>query len=700
MEQRFSKYQARLKKAARELQAVIAEKTFKDEIELVCTELDQAEFRVAVIGTVNDGKTTFLNGMLRRPNLLPMKSIAWTAAVTKLQFGHPEAGSDGVAEFTYWSMKEMNQRIKDIRELIDNKEKQIEFRQKSESSGFYTSDDGQFSLSDAKDWLSQVEPRMNSASWKEWAGKTTVPEVTLDEASLEPYLAKGGEFSLLVKAASLKLPMEPFTQRCSFIDTPGLNDPDRHRSQLTLDALPSMHAYIMVIPATSGVQSTHVNILRKIRGLRRNRLVVVLNKIDLLNSPADVSTVVAKTRDDLRHRWDAEHDACIVVANAFFSGDEKWICDEKVRRKAEVWLRDNASDYLNVSEVRVERPDTLDVRTLRERLYQASNIPAVHAAVDQVIMKAQGNEILRCAKCNLLEISQRAEERENEKAKLDKQTLASMEEGLGKMLRHIEENERKQQEIRDLKNLLKQEITKLSEGIEAHKKMAVDQFRTAIRKDAAEWINKTKKNVESWIVWAKLDYDGGLLAEKVEKTINQVSLKSFRKIEEMLGDSRGRFARMLGGFANLRMFEFPIPQMPEIGDLELIQLTSFRDEITEWGFDPVSEVQEEFKNISDAHFEEIIPEFVEEFIANFDNLKERTVEKWEHNISKAYAFLDREMEKQTFQLKEFAKGDSTEKRERKLMELKKHIREAEDASRAIAAQGRLIKSIQLEGNTE
>ena len=61
--------------------------------------------RIAVIGQVKAGKSTFINGLVRSPGLLPTDVNPWTTAVTHLHFARADAPPNIAAEFTFFELE-------------------------------------------------------------------------------------------------------------------------------------------------------------------------------------------------------------------------------------------------------------------------------------------------------------------------------------------------------------------------------------------------------------------------------------------------------------------------------------------------------------------------------------------------------------------------------------------------------------------
>ncbi len=81
------------------------------------------------------------------------------------------------------------------------------------------------------------------------------------------------------------------------VDTPGLEDLDHTRSELTLNYLPAADVVVLVIAAPAGVRGTERAFVRNhLTGREVRRVVVALNKVDLLNEASEVGKLVERTR--------------------------------------------------------------------------------------------------------------------------------------------------------------------------------------------------------------------------------------------------------------------------------------------------------------------------------------------------------------------------------------------------------------------
>lgn len=112
------------------------------------------------------------------------------------------------------------------------------------------------------------------------------------------------------------------------VDTPGLEDLDQTRAEVTLGYIPSADVVLLVLAAPTGPRGTERAFVRNHLTSREiRRVIVVLNKIDLLNESEDVQRLADHTRRSLA---DLLPDSPIVPLSACTwisarEGDRGWL---------------------------------------------------------------------------------------------------------------------------------------------------------------------------------------------------------------------------------------------------------------------------------------------------------------------------------------------------------------------------------------
>ena len=89
-----------------------------------------------------------------------------------------------------------------------------------------------------------------------------------------------GEFSDITKCADIFLDLGAFSFPTVLIDTPGVNDPFLVRDEITRQNLESADICVVVVTAWQRLSATDLNLLRMLRGLKKDRLIIFVNKVD------------------------------------------------------------------------------------------------------------------------------------------------------------------------------------------------------------------------------------------------------------------------------------------------------------------------------------------------------------------------------------------------------------------------------------
>jgi signal recognition particle receptor subunit beta len=270
--------------------------------------------RIAVIGQVKAGKSTFINGLVRRPGLLPTDVNPWTTAVTRLHFGRADAPPNVSAEFSFFDANEWERLAKGgglIRELTQRL-----------VPGF----EAELLQKHLDAMRRRSEQRLGVQLGQLLGQKHAFPALSPDV--LERYVCSGefgsradhrGMYSDVVKSADLYFRGDDFGFPTTIVDTPGTNDPFLVRDEITRRALESADIYIVMLSARQALSSADVALLRILRGLHKERIAVFINRIDELGDIArDITPIVQHVREGLRREFPTT-DLPIVAGSALWA---------------------------------------------------------------------------------------------------------------------------------------------------------------------------------------------------------------------------------------------------------------------------------------------------------------------------------------------------------------------------------------------
>jgi Dynamin family len=270
--------------------------------------------RIAIIGQVKAGKSTFINGLVRRPGLLPTDVNPWTTAVTRLHFGRADAPPNVSAEFTFFDVNEWERLAQGgglIRELTQRL-----------VPGF----EAELLQKHLDAMRRRSEQRLGATLGQLLGKKHAFPALSTEV--LERYVCSGqhssaadhrGIYSDVVKSADLYFRGDDFGFPTTIVDTPGTNDPFLVRDEITRRALESADIYIVMLTARQALSSADVALLRILRGLHKERIAVFINRVDELGDIArDIAPIVEHVRGGLRREFPTT-DLPIVVGSALWA---------------------------------------------------------------------------------------------------------------------------------------------------------------------------------------------------------------------------------------------------------------------------------------------------------------------------------------------------------------------------------------------
>lgn len=385
--------------------------------------LSDNEVRVAVIGQIKAGKSTFINAFTQRCDLLPTDVNPWTAVVTRLHFRNDRALPQHTALFHLFSRDEWERlaegggRLRELTERLvpgfapELLRAQLEaMRQRAEQ---------------------RLGPRLNELLGQTHAYEKFTPELIDDYVSAGTFLGAGAtaaermRFSDITRTAELFLDGGPFALPATLIDTPGTNDPFLVRDEVTRRSLEKSDVYIFVISALQPLSATDISLLRILNGLHKDRIVVFINRVDQLRNPlADGQAVWASVKSRLEREFPAL-DIPLISGSAWWGG---LAMITETRDVARVLPQPSVAYLRQVGlpadiEIGPNKPlDGEQRKQLATALHVASGIPAVATAISGLLSGGSTAVLLRQLTACFLELARSTET----SAKMEHQSVLGM----------------------------------------------------------------------------------------------------------------------------------------------------------------------------------------------------------------------------------------------------------------------------------
>lgn len=214
-----------------------------DYLDDVAEALRDGKFHVSVCGQIKAGKSTLLNALLFEEELLPVDVTPETSTLTKISHGNEFKACITFYDADEWS--KLNSRD--------------EFREYHADELVKMKDEG-------------IDPC-------DYLGTTAVET---DQSALQNFIGAQGDLTLLVKQVEIEHPRVPH-DGLVFIDTPGLNDPNIVRSEITIDWVGKSDAVLFVLHSKGVDEDDYSFIDDSLAGIREECFILVLNRCDELS---------------------------------------------------------------------------------------------------------------------------------------------------------------------------------------------------------------------------------------------------------------------------------------------------------------------------------------------------------------------------------------------------------------------------------
>jgi tRNA U34 5-carboxymethylaminomethyl modifying GTPase MnmE/TrmE len=371
--------------------------------------LERQVCRIAVIGQIKAGKSSFINAFVQRPELLPTDVNPWTTAVTNLHFRSPNQ-QENSALFHFFAASEWEQLSEGRGKLRELTERLV--------PGF------------EPDLL-----RQHVSALRTRAAARLGPEFTallgqhhriaaLSPGILQQYVCQGdpadvasasdaaGRYADVTKSADIYLAPGPFDYPVTVIDTPGTNDPFLVRDEITRRCLESADLYIVVLTARQALSASDVALLRILRGLQRQQIIVFLNRIDELSDIAEhTEAVTAAVRRRLRNEFPGS-DIPLIAGSAWWGNcaltNGTADLDRCVDGRAiNYLLHKGIWPPANVAHA-VEGDQDASVG-IRSALFSGSGLTQIYAAVNELLGKSRNAYLLQQMTSCFIEMARASE---------------------------------------------------------------------------------------------------------------------------------------------------------------------------------------------------------------------------------------------------------------------------------------------------
>ncbi|MDG4647766.1 dynamin family protein [Roseibacterium sp. SDUM158017] len=339
---------------------------------------------VTMIGQVKAGKTSLVNAMVGRPNLLPADINPWTSVITSLHVSPRIRESAQHAKFRFFSDEEWQNLLSRggrIGELarragaeseLETVRAQLEaMREKSRQR---LGRSFELLLGQEHDY-GYVDPEL--VERYVCLGDEVDPGTEPDHGQ--------GRFADITKAAELYLSQRGLVWPLCVRDTPGVNDTFLVREQITVNAIRSSRVCVVVLSAHQALSTVDMALIRMIANIRSRDVIIFVNRVDELADPA---REIPEIRESIRATLKAQNgpvDAKILFGSAF------WATNALAGELHELG-KGSAEALLNLAEHEVRRG--LKEASAEETIWTLSGLPALGRAISERIIEGEGRDMV------------------------------------------------------------------------------------------------------------------------------------------------------------------------------------------------------------------------------------------------------------------------------------------------------------------
>lgn len=348
---------------------------------------------ITMIGQIKSGKTSLVNAMVGRPELLPADVNPWTSVVTSLHLNAQLPDDAPTATFQFFSQGEWDH-------LVENGGRIGEL---SERAG---ADD---ELEKVRLQIAEMREKTKQRLGRKFelllGQKHNYAE--LSDELVQRYVCMGddfedmdeddqqGRFADITKSADLYLDADKIPMSICLRDTPGVNDTFMMREQITINALRDSRICVVVLSAHQALSSMDMGLIRLISNVKAREVVIFVNRIDELSNPAaqvpEIRDSILQTLADNNGPENPE----VIFGSAYWA-------NIALSEDLDDIVEDSAEAMFNWAEAALSA-ETAGMET-QELVWHLSGVPELYRALSERIAEGPGAEILSASRKRALNL--------------------------------------------------------------------------------------------------------------------------------------------------------------------------------------------------------------------------------------------------------------------------------------------------------
>ena len=348
---------------------------------------------ITMIGQIKSGKTSLVNAMVGRPNLLPADVNPWTSVVTSLHLNAPLSKDAPTATFQFFSQGEWDH-------LVENGGRIGELSSRAGADE---------ELEKVREQIAEMRDKTKARLGRKFelllGQKHNYAE--LNDDLVQRYVCMGddfedleeedqqGRFADITKSADLYLEAKSIPMPLCVRDTPGVNDTFMMREQITINALRDSRICVVVLSAHQALSSMDMGLIRLIANVKSREVIIFVNRIDELSNPAEqvpeIRDSIIQTLKDNNGPENPE----LIFGSAYWANIALGeTLDDIVAESAEAMFN-WAEASLSAETAGME---------INELVWHLSGVPQLYRALSERISEGPGAEILSASRKRALNL--------------------------------------------------------------------------------------------------------------------------------------------------------------------------------------------------------------------------------------------------------------------------------------------------------
>lgn len=466
----------------------------KEQFDEFLHKIENDKLVIGVIGQMKAGKSTFLNALIFKDEVLPAATTPMTASLSVLTYGEEKK-----LEAEFYTSQEWAE-LKQFASLDESN---------------YEGDNNQLSkIKAAKEIISKsvtIENELNVLLGTKKAD---------DFENLIEYVGADGKYIAITKSVHIEYPMEDL-KGVEIVDTPGFNDPVVSREERTKDFLKKADVVIMLLYAGRAFDATDKDIIfNKVRSVGVGKLLIGVNKYDINYAQGETNeAMVSYVKEQLLKASEEHSNNSIAVL---------------VKEQDPLLISANMALMSKMDITKISQDKDLDFYykkalddfeiTTQKEMYEKSLMPAFEEAIREIILKSK-DEILIQKPVNL--IKQIGEDKKD-KAKMKFEEISNK---LKISEMPDDEKEEKMSFVSRAKKRIKRDIENFEVEINDTIENSYPDFEEKLKEKFITYKGKCLKRIDetsNWTSDSKIQADLNSQIELLEIEVSK-DIKDFNK---------------------------------------------------------------------------------------------------------------------------------------------------------------------------